>query len=64
MMKNLLNSFFSKITNLSNKNEPTFTIRNDVARKTNIEIIDLSYEDYMKYSNQQPRRKPTRLTVN
>lgn len=64
MMNNLFNSFFSRISNLPSRNGPTFTGTSDVALKQNIEIVDLSYEDYMKYSNQQPRRKPIRLTAN
>jgi hypothetical protein len=62
-MKKLLNSFITKISNLQSKNEPTFTLKNEVTRKSNINMSDLSYEDYMKYSNQRPKRKPTRLAV-
>ncbi len=63
MMKKLLNSFISRISNSTDRNESTFTVKKNVAQKANIEIVDLSYEDYMKYSSQQPRRKPTRLAV-
>lgn len=62
-MKKLLNSLIRKISSLSNKNRSTFTLKNDVAQKPNIHMSDLSYEDYMKYSNQRPKRKPTRLAV-
>ena len=62
-MKNLFNSFFSRILNFPNKNESTFTASINDERKTNIEISDLTYEDYLKYSIQRPRRKPTRLIV-
>lgn len=64
MIKNLFTSFFTRITNIPIKNEPSFTVTNEASRKMSIEIVDVSYEDYMKYSSQQPRRKPARLTFN
>jgi len=59
MVKQLFNSIFAKKNEAQKPSVPAFTITENGPLKTDFEVSELSYEEYVKFVNEE-RRKSTR----
>ncbi|OGV78300.1 MAG: hypothetical protein A3I83_00310 [Methylotenera sp. RIFCSPLOWO2_02_FULL_45_14] len=59
MVKQLFNSIFAKKNEAQKPSVPAFTITENGPLKADFEVSELSYEEYVKFVNEE-RRKLTR----
>lgn len=60
-MKNIFNSLFSTISNHLHRNSPRLTVADYADQKTSFEIVDMNYDDYIKYIAEQRKKKASPL---
>ena len=60
-MKNIFNSLFSTISNQLHRNSPSFTVPDYPDQKASLEIVDMNYDDYIKYIAEQRKKKASPL---
>jgi hypothetical protein len=60
-VKNLFDSYFSKISNLLVRNQPILVDKNDVEIEPDEVLVHMSYNDYIKYINDERCKKATPL---
>lgn len=59
MIKQFLNSIFSKEPKATQADVPSFKITKDEPVKTDFEVTELSYEEYAQFVNQDRRKATT-----
>lgn len=60
-MKDLFDSYFYKISNLLGRNQPFSLGKHDIETKSEDELVHMSYNDYIKFINEEERKKATPL---
>jgi hypothetical protein len=58
-MKGLFDSYFYKISNLLGRNPPIPVDKHDV--ETDEDLVHMSYSDYIKFINEEERKKASPL---
>jgi hypothetical protein len=58
-MKDLFDSYFYKISNLLGRNQPIPVDKHDV--ETDEDLVHMSYSDYIKFINEEERKKASPL---
>lgn len=59
-MKDLFDSYFYKISNLLGRNQPTH-VDPHVEIETDEDLVHMSYSDYIKFINEEERKKASPL---
>jgi len=60
-MKDLFDSYFYKISNLIGLNVPTYNETEYGKQESYEDFVHLSYSDYVKYINEEERKKASPL---
>jgi hypothetical protein len=60
-MKDLFDSYFYKISNLLGRNQPIPIDKQDIEVETEENLIHMSYNDYIKFINEEERKKASPL---
>jgi hypothetical protein len=60
-VKDLFNSYFYKISNLLGRNQPLPVDNQDIETETDEGLAHMSYSDYIKFINEEERKKASPL---
>lgn len=60
-MKDLFDSYFYKISNLLGRNQPIYIDNNDIETEPDEVLVHMSYNDYIKYINDEKSKKASPL---
>lgn len=60
-MKDIFDSYFYKISNLLGRNLPIPVNNHDLETETDEDLVHMSYSDYIKFINEEERKKATPL---
>ncbi len=60
-MKDIFDSYFYKISNLLGRNQPIPASKHDIEREADDDLAHMSYSDYIKFINEEERKKASPL---
>ena len=60
-MKEHLNSYLHKISNIFGRNEVMHNTQNEDAQDNDNELVHMSYSEYIQYINEEEHKKATPL---
>ncbi|MDI1307880.1 MAG: hypothetical protein PSV17_00420 [Methylotenera sp.] len=60
-MKDIFDSYLYKISNLLGRNQPLPVGKHDVETETDDDLVHMSYNDYIKFINEEERKKASPL---